>query len=127
MRKRERQANVAGGRTEQRLLRLTQDEDLRLSAMAAQAGMSVQRLLVESTLLVGDRETVTDRHELLTSIMLLRRDIAAVGNNVNQIAHVANATGEVQPHLADEVRALRALCRRVDATLAQLSVPGGAP
>lgn len=85
--------------------------------------MSVPRLLVESTLLVEHGESVTDRHELITQIMLLQRQVAAVGNNINQIAHVANATGEIGVDLPAEVARLRALMRRISEVLETLAVP----
>lgn len=90
-----RQANVEGGRSVRREVRLTDLEDNALLVAANQQGMTVQRLMVESALAQDQGETMTERRESLTRLMQLQGQLAAIGNNLNQIAKTANATGEI--------------------------------
>lgn len=90
-----RQANVEGGRKIMRGVRLTDLEDNALLVAANQAGMTVQRLMIESALAQDHGETMTERRESLTRLMQLHGQLAAIGNNLNQLAKTANATGEI--------------------------------
>lgn len=90
-----RQANVEGGRTVRREVRLSELEDNALLVAANAAGMTVQRFMVESALAQDHGETMTERRESLTRLMQLQGQLAAIGNNLNQLTKTANATGEV--------------------------------
>lgn len=90
-----RQANVEGGRTVRREVRLSELEDNALLVAANQQGMTVQRFLVESALAQDHGETMTERRESLTRLMQLHGQLAAIGNNLNQLTKTVNATGEV--------------------------------
>lgn len=103
-----RQENVTGGRTVVRKVRLSESEDNALLLEAGKAGMSVQRLMVERALaLQHPAETVTERRETITELLKMTGSLAAIGNNLNQIARTANATGEVDAQLTYSLAHLR--------------------
>lgn len=108
-----RQAHVGPRRDERVHVRLSPEDKLRLSAAASQAGMSLPAYLVHSGLQSGGFDTPTDRDAGLFEVVKLERQVARVGNNVNQIAHRLNALEEVDPGMkeaaADVRRAMRAV------------------
>ena len=55
--------------------------------------MSVPRLMVESAL--SGVETPTDRKRMVAELFEVRRLLATVANNVNQLARAANISGQV--------------------------------
>ena len=67
---------------------LTEEERERLRARAAELGVSVPRLLVESAL--SGVETPAERRAWIAELFEMRRLLATVANNVNQLAKVAN-------------------------------------
>ncbi|MGO2070044.1 plasmid mobilization relaxosome protein MobC [Glutamicibacter arilaitensis] len=124
MAERKRQANIGGGRRVIRQLKLSVAQDTALRVHADELGVSVQRLLVESTLSAFQGETVTERRDLLTALFQLQRGLAAAGNNINQIARVANSTGEIKNELHDSLEHLRATVNRIDEVLESLRIVG---
>ena len=72
---------------------LSEDERRRLRDRAAELGVSVPRLLVESAL--AGVETPSDRREMIAELFEVRRLLATVANNVNQLAKAANISGEI--------------------------------
>jgi heterodisulfide reductase subunit C len=68
------------------LVRLTNDEHMRITVLAKKAGLSFSRFLVESSL-TGQASTNEDRIQRERAILQL----AGVGNNLNQIAKQLNA------------------------------------
>ncbi len=68
------------------LVRLTNDEHMRLTVLAKKADLSFSRFLVESGL-TGQAPTNEDRIQRERAILQLAR----VGNNLNQIARQLNA------------------------------------
>lgn len=121
---RKRQPNAAGGRSVRRVVKLTVEQNLALQVMADEAGVSVPRLLVESTLSQSRGETATERRELITLLFQLQRGLAAAGNNVNQIARATNATGEIQGELCASLDHLRTTVARIDEALESLKMVG---
>lgn len=124
MAERKRQANIGGGRRVIRQLKLSVAQDTALRVHADELGVSVQRLLVESTLSAFQGETVTERRDLLTALFQLQRGLAAAGNSINQIARVANSTGEIKNELHDSLEHLRATVNRIDEVLESLRIVG---
>lgn len=85
-------------RTEQVLFRLTTDERERLDKRARRAGYSresyIRRLcLSDKKLLIQDSAAIRD----------VIREIHMIGNNVNQIARMANSTGAVSWEILEKV------------------------
>jgi hypothetical protein len=72
---------------------LTVQEQAQLRARAGALGVSVPRLLVESAL--SGVETPAERRGWIAELFELRRLLATVANNVNQLARTANTTGEL--------------------------------
>jgi Bacterial mobilisation protein (MobC) len=75
-------------------VKLTGAERDQLRARAAELGVSVPRLLVESALAEGT-VTGTERRAEMVELFEVRRLLATVANNVNQLARLANISGEV--------------------------------
>ena len=67
-------------RTYKKLLRLNQDEWERLRYLSKSTGLNQEQVLLE-------RPTA--------DYIKMSRQIAALGNNLNQLAHIANASGKV--------------------------------
>jgi Bacterial mobilisation protein (MobC) len=90
-----RERSTTGRRPEVVKLRLTEDERAELAAHAGQRGITVQRYLLECVAAVQAggslMETATDRREDMAALLGVRRLLANVANNVNQIARAANA------------------------------------
>lgn len=100
---RRRRANVPGGRQHRYEVKVTADEDAMLRDLARQQQISVQRVLIESALSSGV-ETITERRQLGFEITEVRRLLATIANNVNQVAKYANTEGAL-PDWADQVAA----------------------
>jgi Bacterial mobilisation protein (MobC) len=75
-------------------VKLTQEEREQLRARAAELGVSVPRLLVESSLSTQG-EMATERRAMIAELFEVRRLVATVANNVNQLAKAANISGQV--------------------------------
>lgn len=94
-------------------VKLTEEERDQLRAKAAELGVSVPRLMVESAL--SGVETPTDRRRLVGELFETRRLLSTVANNVNQLAHSANISGQVL-----EVRRLERTLVEVDELVGRL-------
>lgn len=119
---RRRRANVEGGRQHRHEVKVTPEEEGRLLLLAGEQGVTVARLLVESAL-SGSAETATERREAMAELFAVHRLLAAVSNNVNQIAKATNATGEIQAELVETLRAVRRVAERIDTAIDGLSQP----
>lgn len=108
-----RQERAEGGRAARVNIRMTADDSLRLTAAAERAGLSLPAYLVESGLRAGNFDTKSDRDAAVYEVIKLERQVARIGNNVNQIAHRLNALGEVDPGLAEVARDVRMAMRAV--------------
>ncbi|MGO3257449.1 MAG: plasmid mobilization relaxosome protein MobC [Glutamicibacter ardleyensis] len=118
---RKRQPNATGGRSVRRVVKLTVEQDLALQVMAKEIDVSVPRLLVESTLAQSRGETAAERRELITALFMVQRSVAAVGNNLNQIARAANATGEVDSALGALIEHISGSMKNLDEAISSLS------
>jgi Bacterial mobilisation protein (MobC) len=94
-------------------VKLTEAERDQLRQRAGELGVSVPRLMVESAL--SGVDTPTDRRRLVAELFETRRLLATVANNVNQLAHSANISGQVH-----EGRRLEQTLAEVDELVAQL-------
>ncbi|GIG26483.1 MULTISPECIES: MobC family plasmid mobilization relaxosome protein [Cellulomonas] len=127
---RARRENVEGGRRGRFVVKSTPEEELRLRTLAAQHGVSVPRLLVESTLAAhaGPADdaplTITERRQAAAELFGISRLLGTVANNVNQMARATNATGELHEDLEATLRYVREVLgprveRAVDEVVAQ--------
>jgi hypothetical protein len=110
---RARRANVEGARPGRIVVKTTPAEELRLRTLAAAAGVSVQRLLVETTFAAhapgatATALTMTERRQAAAELFQISRLLGTVANNVNQMARATNATGEVQEDMVATLAYLR--------------------
>jgi mobilization protein NikA len=93
---------------------LTEQEQEQLRERAAALRVSVPRLMVEAAL--SGVETPAQRRVWIAELFELRRLLATVANNVNQLAKVANTSGELPagdrlPRTLGEVDELLVLLR----------------
>ena len=114
--RRRRRANVTGGRRHRHEVWVSPEEELALLSRADEAHVTVPRLLVESALAPAG-ETSSERRELAAEFFRAVRLLAALSNNVNQMAKATNATGEVGRELSATVGAVRECALRIRATL----------
>lgn len=90
---RQRRAN-AGGRAKSYRVYVTEAEDAQLRALAGERSVTVPRLLFEAA--VAPRvEIDTDRRAAIAEIFSVRRLMANIANNVNQLAKFANSEGRL--------------------------------
>jgi len=116
---RQRRANADVPRDRRYTVKVNAAEDAALQARAVPAGVTVPRLMFESAL---DAHVITDtqRKEVVAEVFAVRRLMATVANNINQLARYANTEG-VFPGEADAVLAeYRELVPRLRAALDRL-------
>lgn len=118
---RRRRANVAGGRQHSHRVLVTPEEEAVLARLAAEQRVTVPRLLVESALSPAG-ETPTQRRDAIAELFAVRRLLAAVSNNVNQVARHANAGPEFPADAAAVLAAVRRTVGRIDETLEKVAV-----
>lgn len=118
---RTRRAKLPGGRTRQINVRVSTEEWLGLQARAVESGMSVPRLLVDAALRDA-RPAPTVSPAEASELFAIRRLLAGVANNVNQVAKVTNATGETPAQTEDVFRAVARLVARLDALMDKVRV-----
>src|SRR5659263_189905 len=87
---RRRRANVAGGRQHHHKVKVTPEEEGVLLRLAEAQHVTIPRLLVESALAAATSETPTERRDAIADLFRLHRLLAAISNNVNQMAKATN-------------------------------------
>jgi len=119
---RKRRANdPTGARDKKRyIVRVNGDEEVQLEARALVRAVTVPRLLVESAL-NAHIETDTDRKAAMAELFAVRRLLANVANNVNQIARFANEEKQFPADAKAIVQEYRALVPRISAAIEELS------
>ena len=98
---RQRRANADVPRDRRYVVKVNALEDAQLRGRAVVAGVTVSRLLFESAM-NSHIETDTARKEVVSEVFAVRRLMANVANNVNQLARYAN-TESVFPAEAEAV------------------------
>lgn len=122
-RRRRRRANAEHARTERMNLRLTPEEVGMLALRAGERGVSPQRFLMEAAFAPAQGQggaTVSEFKEAAATLFGVHRLLGGIANNVNQLARVANSTGEigeVGEELSATLEAVRRTSARIDATL----------
>lgn len=97
-------------------VKLTEEEQTRLAALAEEQEVTIQRLLVESAL-AGVGETPARRRQAMVELFAIRRVLATNANNLNQIARLANISGDVPAGLDVVLLELRGLVGRIDGAI----------
>ncbi|WP_411156660.1 plasmid mobilization protein [Nocardia cyriacigeorgica] len=95
-------------------VKLTDAEQRELKSRAEQAGVSVPRLLVESTLESGQVEA--GRAHAALQLLELDNQIRRIGANVNQLTRYAHQNREIAEGTVDALHAVVRACLSVDAT-----------
>ena len=114
--RRERRANVVGGRHTSHRVKVTPEEEAVLQRMAAEHHITVPRLLIESTLReTGPIASVT--RDLVAELFAIRRVMSGAAVNINQIARAANAGVEARGELAGAIALMRTSVERIDAVV----------
>lgn len=119
---RRRQANISGGRPKSYQVKATEAEHARLVRRAEEQGVTVPRLLLESALTQG-AETMTERRQLGFELSEVRRLLANLTNNANQVARFANTEGIVADWASDVALDYAALRPQINALIEELSRP----
>ena len=93
-------------------LRLSADEYSHLKQQTEMTGLKMEPLLRQLIMGVSLRPRPPD------SYAALLRELSAIGNNVNQLAHQANARGEAtRDEITEAARLVRQMARLVRDTL----------
>lgn len=99
---------------------MTPDEQVQLEARAAVREVTVPRLLFESAM-VADVETDTDRKAAIVEMFEVRRLLASVANNANQLARFANTEGSFPAEAESIITEYRAIVPRLSAAIEKLA------
>lgn len=105
---RRRSARTQGVRRGRLTVYLTGEERALLEARAEICGESMAKILVDAALHPVDAGA-GDVHELVALLRDYRRKLEGATTNLNQIAHHANAVGEVPADFADVVARINRL------------------
>lgn len=110
---RRRRANAPGGRPHEHKVRVTAHEEAQLRLLADRHAVTVPRLLVEAALARGG-ETPSERREALVELFRVRRQLAGLATNVNQIAHRVNTDGRMPVGSADALARIEEVVEKID-------------
>lgn len=114
---RTRRANAPGGpRSKRVVVKLTDEEFARLEERAAAKGVTVQGLMVASSLSDGV-EGIRDVREIAAALMKVQRLIGGMADNMNQIARKANTVHEVPSDFKPALEEARTAWLRCDQLL----------
>ncbi|MBV9450721.1 MAG: plasmid mobilization relaxosome protein MobC [Streptosporangiaceae bacterium] len=115
-----RRHRIQGGRPRHVKIRFTDAEYNAIAARATEARVSIPRLLVDSALLRRHRNAVISS-ALTAELAALRRLVANLANNINQIARKLNSGGAPDASIPAAAEAVQRALRRLDAALAYLN------
>lgn len=118
---RRRRANATGGRLHFHKVGVTPEEGGELARIAAAQHVTIPRLLVEAALSTERAETPTERRQAMAEMFAVHRLLAAISNNVNQMARATNATGVLPAELSATLDAVRRVAGRLDDAIDGLS------
>jgi hypothetical protein len=110
-----RRRRVEGGRQRAVKIRFTDAEYEAIIARAAGSRVSIQSLLVAGAL--GREPVTTAPSALAAELAGLRRLVANIANNLNQIARKLNSGGRPDAGIASAADAAQRTVRRLDAAL----------
>ena len=110
---RRRRKNADTARSKRYSVYVTPEEDAQLRARAVVLGVTVPRLLVESAM-DANVETDTHRKAAIAEIFAVRRLMATVSNNMNQLARFANTQGRFPAEAASVLAEYRRLVPRME-------------
>lgn len=109
---RRRRANIKG-KTEYVRVSMSEQERAALLILEERTQRTPSEILVSATLYAENSESLAERRALAVELMQARRLLAAVSNNVNQIARHANAGDEFPKDTAAALGAVRRTAERM--------------
>lgn len=115
-----RQPDVPGGRGFVHQVKVTGDQERRLRQLAAVQGVTVARLLVESTL-SRDGWSPAQRRTLGAELLGVRRTLSGIGTNVNQLAAWANSERRWPVQAAGTLGVIEQAIARLEAVVEDLA------
>jgi hypothetical protein len=116
-----RQQRVPGGRKNTAKVLMSDDEYELIATRAAKIGVSIPRLLVETAIAAQDL-TLTERRALLSELLMLRRMLATITEELQQLTARTNSAG--QPPATDSAtRRIALVATRLDRAVKEL-LPG---
>ena len=113
---RRRRANI-DGETQYVRVSMSELERTRLYVLEEQTGRSPSEILVSAALYAQSSDSLAERRALATEIMAARRYLAALSNNVNQLARHANATDEFPEAARTVLTRVRGVADRINTML----------
>ena len=120
MAERRRRANVKGGRPHAWQVTASDEEAAALIVKAAQSHKTVPALLFDAAMAQGQAEKFVLGTEIRDELVAIRNMMRALGNNVNQLAKHANATGEFPAEAHAAIKAVQRTAARINDTLLEL-------
>lgn len=110
---RRRRANIAG-QTQFVRVSMSEQERAHLYVLEERTGRSPSEILVSAALYSQSSDSLAERRALATEFMAARRYLAALSNNVNQLARHANATDEFPEEARVALGRVRAIAERIN-------------
>jgi len=122
-----RQRRVLGGRHHKVSVRFTDEEYQTVGARAAGQRRTVANYLARLGLAGSANEARREEEAQLVAhqLLMLRSEIARVGQNVNQVAHLLHGTGEVARHAEATYRGAARAMAAVEAATEQWRAAAG--
>ncbi|CAM3309676.1 Bacterial mobilization protein (MobC) [Arthrobacter ulcerisalmonis] len=117
---RRRRANVKGGRPHSWQVTASDEEAAALVVKAEQARKTVPALLFDAAMAQGMADQFVLDVEVREELTAIRNMMRALGNNMNQLAKHANATGEFPAEAAAAVKAVQRTAARINDALLDL-------
>lgn len=109
------------GTTQYVRVSMSEVERAQLYKMERETGLSASALMVEAALGSADPVAVDLRRQQLAELLTMRRYMATIANNVNQVARHFNTTGEVGQEAAATLREAREFGAKVLAVIEDLT------
>lgn len=117
---RKRRKNADAARVKSYRVYVTAEEDVQLRARAVVRDVTVPRLLFEAAM-SGHVETDTDRKAAIVEIFAVRKLLANIANNANQLARFANSEGIFPTEAETILTEYRVLVPRLSAAIDRLA------
>lgn len=102
-------------------VKVTAQEEAALKLRAQERGITIPRLMLESAL-APQGEGASERREALVELFRVRRQLAGVATNVNQIAHAVNTDGRLPIGSAATLARIEEIVGKLDAAIDGLAI-----
>jgi hypothetical protein len=113
---RKRRANIEGD-TQYVRVSMSEFERAQLKILEERTGRSPSEILVSAALYAENSESLAERRAMAVEFMAARRYLAALSNNVNQLARHANATDEFPEAARTVLTRVRGVAERINTML----------